>query len=217
MTVHAEAHGVIDVALGHGPFRHVAVTGGALDFGADMRRMVEPHVVFRRKSIDPLPRYVESLVSHGGHLLNTRTVGGNRVMADHAGPEARYPCARAFVDAFMAELAGNLFTDVHVVRKVERLLVYGAAIEKVVNRGGHGRPRGSEHACRLAWQNRQRGCCRRPRLFHELTRHAGSQRREAHGEYDEEACVRAQVCRPRVSALRFSDRGYADSSRCATC
>ena len=60
MTVHAEAHVEIDVALGHRLVRDVAVTGRALDVGADVRRVVEADVRLAREAVDALPREIRS-------------------------------------------------------------------------------------------------------------------------------------------------------------
>src|SRR5438105_6121622 len=61
MTVDAEAHRVIDVALGDRLVRDVTVTRGAVDVVADVRRVVEAHVHLRREAVDALPGQVDAL------------------------------------------------------------------------------------------------------------------------------------------------------------
>ena len=61
VTVHAIAHGQIDVALGDGLLRDVAVARRALHLCADVRRVIELHVRRRRVAVHALPRKVESL------------------------------------------------------------------------------------------------------------------------------------------------------------
>src|SRR5207253_4639437 len=82
MTVHAESHIEIHIALGHRLLGDVAVTRRAIDVRADVRGMVEAHVHLVRVPVDPLPSEVDSLVLQRGHLLNQRAVGRNRGVAD---------------------------------------------------------------------------------------------------------------------------------------
>ena len=51
----AETHGVIDFSLGDGLRVHVAVAGGAIDAGANVRRVIELHMRGRLESVDALP------------------------------------------------------------------------------------------------------------------------------------------------------------------
>src|SRR6185436_8436235 len=60
VTVHAEPHGVIDVPRRDRAAGDVAVTGGAVDVIADVRRVVEAHVHFRREAVDTLPGQVHA-------------------------------------------------------------------------------------------------------------------------------------------------------------
>ena len=65
VTVHAEAHRQVHVALRHGLLADVAVARRALDLGADVRRVVELHVRRRRDSRrHALPRQVDALLAH---------------------------------------------------------------------------------------------------------------------------------------------------------
>src|SRR5439155_8448648 len=82
VTVHAEAHVDIDVALRHRLLRDVAVAGGALHIGAKMRRVIEAHVRSLRIPVHALPRDVESALLIIGDLLDERPIGGDGIVAD---------------------------------------------------------------------------------------------------------------------------------------
>src|SRR5262245_30604899 len=133
---HAEAHVQIDVALRDSLLPDVAVTRGAFHLRPDMRRVVELHVCLRKVAIDPLPGEVDSLLAHRGDLLDARPIGGDRVVADHAGPDTRQTGNRARRHALVAVLGtGDLLADVHVVRELDRLHRIGPAVHEVVQRG----------------------------------------------------------------------------------
>src|SRR5262245_66350856 len=89
MTVHAETHRHVDVSLRHALRADVAVAGRALDLGANVRRVVEPHVRLCRVAEHALPREIASLFSHLRDLTNTRAIGRDVAMAAHAGQHAR--------------------------------------------------------------------------------------------------------------------------------
>src|SRR5579864_7598627 len=75
VTVHAESHVEVDVTLGHGLVRDVAMAGRAFDARADVRRVVEPHVRRRRIRVHPLPLQIEAFRLHRGDLLDERPIG----------------------------------------------------------------------------------------------------------------------------------------------
>ena len=58
VALNAETHGVVDFSLGYGLRVHVAVAGGAINAGADVRCVIELHMRRRFKSIHSLPRNV---------------------------------------------------------------------------------------------------------------------------------------------------------------
>src|SRR4051812_35079136 len=91
MTVHAITHMEIDIALRNRLVRDVAVTGRALDVGADVWRVIEPDVRGRSVPVDALPVEIEPLLLHLRDLLDARLVGGNRRVADEAGVHAGQP------------------------------------------------------------------------------------------------------------------------------
>ena len=96
VTVHAETHRHIDVALRDALRADVAVTRRAFDLGANVRRVIEPDVRLRGIAEHALPREITTLLSHLGDLTDTRAIGGNVSMAAHAGPHARKASHRPF-------------------------------------------------------------------------------------------------------------------------
>src|SRR6185503_16386607 len=135
MTRDAEAHVQIDVALRDRLLPDVAVTGRAFDLRANVRRVVELHVRLRRVAIHALPGEIDSLFAHRGDLLDARPIGGDRVVADHAGPDARQPGDRTRRHAFVTVLgAGDLLGDVYVVGELDRLDRVGSAVHEIIQR-----------------------------------------------------------------------------------
>ena len=61
MTLDAKTHRVIDNSLRHRHLGDIAMTGGTLDFGANMGGMIEPNVRLLDPSVDTLPRNVFTL------------------------------------------------------------------------------------------------------------------------------------------------------------
>src|SRR4029450_8519875 len=120
MTGHAVAHAQIDVALGDRLLADVAVTRRALHVCANVRRVIELHVRGRRVPVHALPRQVDSPGAHRRDLLDPWTVDGDRVVADHAGPDARKTGDRSCRDAFMAVIGtGDLFRNMHLVWELD--------------------------------------------------------------------------------------------------
>ena len=108
---------------------------------ADVRRVVELHVRRRRIAVDALPGEIDALLAHRGDQLDARPVGGDGVVADHAGAHARQPRHRPGGHAFVAVLgAGDLLADVDVVRELDRLHRAPAAApgSRRARRGGWG-------------------------------------------------------------------------------
>jgi hypothetical protein len=150
--------------------------------------MIEPDVIFVGKSVDALPRQVDALVAHGGHLLDAGPVGCDGVVADHAGAEAGNTGDRPFVDAFVTELAHHALADVRVVGKLDRLLCLGPPIQKVIDCRSKCGTSGCKHARRLAGKRRywSRGSGRGLIRLNVPTRQARRQRSDAHRhEHDE--------------------------------
>src|SRR5688572_6164243 len=181
VTRDAEAHVQIDIALRHRLLRDVSVTGRTLDFGANVRRVVELHVRLLRVAVHALPREIDPLIAHGGDLLDARPVGRDGVVADHARPDARQPRDRTSRHAFVAVLgAGDLLADVHVVRKLDRLDRVGPAVHEVVQRRAERWPRRREDIGALPGQHRRSGWPRHVALV-ELAADTSGERQDADG------------------------------------
>src|SRR5687768_5290268 len=158
VTVHAKPHGEVDITRRHGALRDVAVAGGAPDLGADMGRVIETDVRGRRISVHALPDKVLAALAHGGDLLNPRPIGGNRVVADHAGADTRQSGDGAGADRFVAVLrTGDLLAGVDVVRELEGLLRFGPPVEELGGGHAYRRTRGREHRTALSRQEWSRG------------------------------------------------------------
>src|SRR5688572_5116183 len=80
VAVHAEPHRQIDVSLRDRSSRDVAVTGGAVDVGADVRRVIEADVRRRRVAVDALPDEVLAALAHRRELADPRPVRGDGVV-----------------------------------------------------------------------------------------------------------------------------------------
>src|SRR5258705_671580 len=138
VTVHAVPHRQLDVPLGDGLLADIAVTRRALDLRADVRRVIELDVGGRRVAVHALPRQIDALGAHRRDLFDPWSIDGDRVVADHAGPDARKTRDGTCRDAFMAVLgARDLFRDVHVVWKLDRLNRSGCPAQEVVDRRAH--------------------------------------------------------------------------------
>jgi hypothetical protein len=85
VTVHAKTHRVIHDTLGHGRFPHVAMTGGAVHFSANVGCVVEQDVGLFRPSVNPLPGGFFAPVVVRREKLDFRTVSGHSQVAEHAG------------------------------------------------------------------------------------------------------------------------------------
>src|SRR5215510_12128967 len=152
MAVHAEAHDVVDRTLGHGTAPHVTMARRAFDAGADVRRVVEPDVRLFLEPVDALPGEVDALLLELRELLNQRALGGDRVVADHAGLHARKPGDRALRHGVMTVLGAlQPLADVDVVRKGKWLLDARPDAEEM----SHG------FAERPVGRREHRGCCGR--------------------------------------------------------
>src|SRR5215212_169556 len=155
MTVHTEAHVEIDVAVRHRSLADIAVAGGALDLGANVRRVIEPHMRLRRVAVDALPDEILAARAHRGELEDARPIGGDGVVADHARAHARQPGDRARRHRFVAILgAADLLPDMDVVRELQRLLRGGTPAEKIAERRSGGRTSGREDGTALSRQQR---------------------------------------------------------------
>lgn len=102
VTLHAEAHGVIYLALGHGLRGHIAVTLRAVDSRPNMRRVIEFHMRGRLETIHALPGYVLQASAISRKLLDLWFICGDHLMADHAKVNARNSGVGSLINAHMA-------------------------------------------------------------------------------------------------------------------
>ena len=70
VAVHAEPHVHVHHPSGDGLLLLVPMAGGAIDSGADVGSVLEAHVGGPRVVVDALPREIEALLLHLGHLLD---------------------------------------------------------------------------------------------------------------------------------------------------
>ena len=138
VAVHAEPHRVLDRSLRDRLLAYIAVAGGTLDLLANVRRMVEPDVILGGEAVYTLPGEVQSLVPHRRDLLDAGSIRRDRLVADHARPHSGNARLRPLVYALVADLTGDLFADVNVVGKLERLFVDRPPIQEVVQSGAKG-------------------------------------------------------------------------------
>lgn len=147
MTIDAKPHRVIDGALRHGHLRQVAVTGRALDLGADVRRMIEPHVRFFEKSVNALPRHVLAASRVVAQRLNARIRRiADIFMTGHAEVHARYAGPRPALDAAVTLLAldSNIVEGMNFMREFDRLMSLRLDTQKMSGRIAESRVRGRE-------------------------------------------------------------------------
>ena len=85
MTIDAKAHRVIHRALRDRHLGQVAVAHRAIDSGSNMRSVIESHMGFFVKSVNPLPRHVFAALRVISQHLNALIVGiADRFVATHA-------------------------------------------------------------------------------------------------------------------------------------
>ena len=122
VTVDAETHIEVHDTFGHRLLSDVPMTRGAVDAGANMRRVVEPDVRRVHVSVNTLPGDVNMPCFVRGHVLDGWPIRGNRGVADHARLHARKAGNRTLLRALMAVVsAGQPLGDVDIVRKRDRL------------------------------------------------------------------------------------------------
>src|SRR5687768_3606564 len=93
------------------------MTCRALNLGADVRRVLEAHVRFRKVAVDAVPVEIDALGLHLGDLLDQRPIGGNLRVAGHAGVDARQPRAWPLLDPSMAVGTDGTVVEVNLMGK----------------------------------------------------------------------------------------------------
>jgi hypothetical protein len=132
VAVHAKAHAVLHYTLGHGHLRNVSVTGAALNFGTNMRPVVESHMVLIGESVNSLPRNVFAALPHRRDLLDYRVVHCNELMAAHAIPDIGDSClGSAIHDAGVTGLTRNRPIEMRLMRVRDRLLRFRTDLKEV--------------------------------------------------------------------------------------
>src|SRR5262249_30195922 len=135
VTADAITHVQIHVALCNRLVRDVTVARGTLDVRADVRRMIEAHVRLMRVAVDALPVEIESLLLQRGHLLDQRTIGGDRAVTRHADVDARQTGDGPLLHRLMTVLGAlEALVDVCLVRELERLYRRRPDAEEIVDR-----------------------------------------------------------------------------------
>ena len=133
MAVHAKAHRQIHLTHRHRLLRHVAVAGCAVDPGADMRRMVKLHVNLRAIGVNALPRNILATLVVTGELLDFGAIRSDGLMAHHAEFDAGNCGVRSCIDPRMAVGALHCVSQVHLVRKCDRLDGLSLPIEEIAH------------------------------------------------------------------------------------
>lgn len=115
MAIDTETHRVIDFALRDGLCAHIAVTHGAIDARANVRRVIELHVRLRLEAVHALPGNVFAARFISSKLLDFRLIGGDHLMARHAEIDARDARIRTLIDSHMAIRALHSIAEVNFV------------------------------------------------------------------------------------------------------
>src|SRR4026207_569265 len=92
MTIQTELHRVLDGASCNSHFSNLAMTGGALDFCANMRGVIEANMSFFGPAPDALPRNVLALLVVSAQFHNLRMIGESLLMTGPAGPNIGNGC-----------------------------------------------------------------------------------------------------------------------------
>ena len=122
-------------AASHGLLRLVAVTGRTFHLGANVRRVLEPHVRLRKICVDAIPVEIDPLGLHLGDLLNQRPIGRDLRVAGHTGVEPGQTGARPLLDRGMAVGADGALRQVNLVRERKRLRhLRGPRADELTNR-----------------------------------------------------------------------------------
>ena len=147
VTLDAKAHRVIDNSFGHGHGCDVAMACGAVDLGANVRRMVETNVRLVEKPVNTLPGQILSSFCIVPDHDNPRVIRVADIgVAADADIHARNSGNRAFGYSHMAirTTDGNVFR-MNLVGKIQRLHRLRADAEKMFGGFRESRMRRSEN------------------------------------------------------------------------
>jgi len=113
---------------------HVAVAVGAVNAGADVRRVVKLDVSRRAESVNPLPGHIQPCIENCRELDDLRTILGEKRMTAHAELVARQTRHRAAVHAFVTSGACNLVFNMNLVSEGNRLHGRLAPAKEILHR-----------------------------------------------------------------------------------
>ena len=132
MTIHTEIHCVFDGASCNSHLSNLAMTGGALDFCANVRGVIEANMRFFGPAPDAFPRNVLALLVVTTQFPDLRMVGDNLFMTGPAGPNIGNGCLGATRHRGMA-IDAIQFGDFQMdsMNKSDRLLRLGAVSDEV--------------------------------------------------------------------------------------
>ena len=146
MAGDAEAHRVIHHTPSDRHLRNIPMACRALNFGADVRRVIETNVRFVGPPVNALPGNFFTAHFVCGHFHDLGLVGRNCLMAHHAVLDAGNARHRTFRNSNMAEIALELgFFDMWLVLIGDRLNRFGANSEEMTNRLAERFVRGREY------------------------------------------------------------------------
>src|SRR5262245_32127261 len=111
MAINTKPHRVIDHALGNRHLSEVPMAVGAIHLGPDVGRMIEPDVILRDKSINPLPGQILALLGRRADGLDARILLiADILMAAHAHIDTGNAGPGPFHYSGVAGIAG--YTDI---------------------------------------------------------------------------------------------------------
>jgi hypothetical protein len=207
VALNAEPHGVIDFSLGYRHGVQVAVAGGAIDAGANVRGVIELHVRGRLEAVDALPGNFFAARFIGGEFLDFGFVRGDDLMASHAEADARDACVRTLIDTGVAESALQSLREVNFVRISDGLHRSGTHAEKFLHGIGDAAVFDGENGRRLRRCRRLRG---RARILGEQRTNGERPPEDDHAENGNDtyrATHTGRSQRPRTLVKEFSAGG----------
>lgn len=134
MAVETKAHGHIHSSDSHGALAHIAMAGGTVHFGAEVRRVVKLDVHSGTVIVNALPGNILTTFLKSGQFDNFRIRGGNHLVARHTKAHRRNSRVGALIHAHVAVRALHAFGEVDLVRKRDGLDGFAMAIEEIVHR-----------------------------------------------------------------------------------
>jgi hypothetical protein len=146
MAINTKPHRMIYHSLSNRHLGEVPMAVGAIHLGPDVGRMIEPDVIFRDKSINPLPGQILALLGRRADGLDA----GILLIADifvaaHAHIDTGNTGSGPFHRSGVAGIAG--YPDIvgmDLVRKIDRLHGFGPDAQEIFRCGFKAGMRGRE-------------------------------------------------------------------------